>query len=274
MSTSQQLDYREKLRLPQWQRKRLEIMQRDDFRCQKCKDGTTTLNVHHKSYEWGRDPWDYPDSNLATLCQPCHEGEHGIGPSKEKRQPLSIYLAGKITKNGWRDGLVSGLRGAGMGSCGDASPQEESPDMLDAAIFGEHHYVGPFFLSCDHGCFHGKGTHGATPSPDHRPSLSDKGLARMRIWSKCFRAIRECDLLFAWIDSKDCYGTLVEIGFAKGLGKHVKVAMKKGVNLDDLWLTTFCSTINSDIVDAPEEALRTAIEDYYPFKKYEEEEDS
>jgi len=62
--------YREKLRDPRWQRKRLEIMQRDDFRCVKCSDTKTTLNVHHLKYF--KNPWDARNEDLVTVCEPCH----------------------------------------------------------------------------------------------------------------------------------------------------------------------------------------------------------
>lgn len=66
--------YIEKLRDPRWQRKRLEIMQRDNFTC-RCGVKDRTLHVHHCFYEWGKEPWDYPDSSLVTLCEGCHSNE-------------------------------------------------------------------------------------------------------------------------------------------------------------------------------------------------------
>ncbi|MES2592373.1 MAG: HNH endonuclease [Bacteroidota bacterium] len=68
--------YAEKLSHPYWQRVRLEIMQRDNFKCVRCKATTITLHVHHLTYEYGRDPWDYPESNFITLCETCHNKEH------------------------------------------------------------------------------------------------------------------------------------------------------------------------------------------------------
>lgn len=65
--------YFEKLRDPRWQRKRLEIMKRDDFACVDCGDNSATLNVHHKFYRRGFEPWNYADEALVTLCEPCHE---------------------------------------------------------------------------------------------------------------------------------------------------------------------------------------------------------
>lgn len=67
--------YAEKLRDPRWQKKRLEILDRDGWRCRHCQSDTNTLHVHHTWYERGADPWDYPDSCLVTLCEFCHEDE-------------------------------------------------------------------------------------------------------------------------------------------------------------------------------------------------------
>lgn len=64
--------YGEKLRDPRWQRKRLEILTRDNFTCQMCKSTESELHVHHRSYESGRDPWDYKGNHYVTLCDACH----------------------------------------------------------------------------------------------------------------------------------------------------------------------------------------------------------
>lgn len=66
--------YADRLRDPRWQRLRLEVMQRDGFSCTLCGDSTSTLHVHHRYYERGRDPWEYPLDSLRTLCERCHEG--------------------------------------------------------------------------------------------------------------------------------------------------------------------------------------------------------
>ena len=70
------ISYAEKLKHPLWQRKRLEILNRDGFKCRRCGDETRTLHVHHLKYSRGRDPWLYPDASLVTLCEVCHEVEH------------------------------------------------------------------------------------------------------------------------------------------------------------------------------------------------------
>jgi hypothetical protein len=67
------MNYQEKLKDPRWQKKRLEIMQRDNFSCQLCGNRHFTLHIHHKSYKKGFQPWEYEASNLITLCEICHE---------------------------------------------------------------------------------------------------------------------------------------------------------------------------------------------------------
>lgn len=72
------MTYSEKLKDPNWQRKRLEILQRDNFRCRACESKTKTLHVHHSYYIKNRDPWDYDDNVLLTLCEDCHSKVNGI----------------------------------------------------------------------------------------------------------------------------------------------------------------------------------------------------
>lgn len=65
------MTYSDKLKDPRWQKKRLEVMLRDGFKCTKCNDAETTLNVHHLKYLG--DPWDAHLDDLETLCCHCHE---------------------------------------------------------------------------------------------------------------------------------------------------------------------------------------------------------
>lgn len=66
------MKYSDKLKDPRWQKKRLEILQRDDFSCRKCSDMSSTLHIHHKYYTKDVEPWDYKDDCFITLCDTCH----------------------------------------------------------------------------------------------------------------------------------------------------------------------------------------------------------
>lgn len=69
------LEYSDALQHPKWQKKRLEIFERDKWRCRECGDTETTLHVHHLSYskKW---PWNEPRKNLITYCSHCHKKVH------------------------------------------------------------------------------------------------------------------------------------------------------------------------------------------------------
>lgn len=67
------LSYAEQLKHPNWQRRRLQIMERDGFKCANCGDSESQLHVHHKQYRKGAMAWEYSDFELMTLCANCHE---------------------------------------------------------------------------------------------------------------------------------------------------------------------------------------------------------
>lgn len=70
--------YSELLRDPRWQKKRLEALDSADFACEQCRDKTKTLNVHHRAYRKGANPWEYDLTELQVLCESCHKLRHGI----------------------------------------------------------------------------------------------------------------------------------------------------------------------------------------------------
>jgi hypothetical protein len=70
----EKITYAEKLKDPRWQKKRLEIFQRDKFRCMECLSDEKSLQVHHIAYK-GKDPWDTPNKFLITYCEGCHKNE-------------------------------------------------------------------------------------------------------------------------------------------------------------------------------------------------------
>lgn len=80
------MTYAEKLKDPRWQKKRLEIMQRDKFTCIWCFRNDATLNVDHKIYRPRLNPWDYTNDDLQTLCENCHK------KLSERRQKIADQI--------------------------------------------------------------------------------------------------------------------------------------------------------------------------------------
>jgi len=70
------MTYSDKLKDPKWQRKRLEVLQRDNFTCLACGANDRQLHVHHCYYVSEREPWEYGQRALKTLCDDCHELAH------------------------------------------------------------------------------------------------------------------------------------------------------------------------------------------------------
>jgi hypothetical protein len=127
----------------------------------------------------------------------------------ERRLPY-IYLAGKIEKNCWRSRLVTGLREHSW----DEGPLEQSTFC----------YVGPFFVSCDHGCYHGQETHGVGSGCS--PVLE---IARSEVRALCDAAISKADLVFCYITALDCFATQNEIGWTQAQGIPLVIAFAPGI---------------------------------------------
>jgi hypothetical protein len=88
---------------------------------------------------------------------------------RRREGALQVYCAGKISKGDWRHTLLGWeLRN----QCAEPARFARWPTM-ERAIFGRHHYVGPYFIGDDHGCFHGEGTHGAGVQYDMCPRCQE-----------------------------------------------------------------------------------------------------
>lgn len=72
------MTYAEKLKDPRWQKKRLEILNRDGFKCTRCESEKKTLHVHHLYYNKGFEPWEARSEHLETLCEDCHQQETDV----------------------------------------------------------------------------------------------------------------------------------------------------------------------------------------------------
>lgn len=69
--------YSELLKHPEWQKKRLEILQEHNFTCEMCFCDDKTLHVHHIQYKKGKKPWEYEKQNFMVLCEEFHVLQSG-----------------------------------------------------------------------------------------------------------------------------------------------------------------------------------------------------
>lgn len=82
------LTYAQILRDARWQRKKVHLFNVHGGYCHYpgCEHPNRTLDVHHKVYLRGRDPWDYPDWCFEILC----ESHHLVIQDRMERAHLAI----------------------------------------------------------------------------------------------------------------------------------------------------------------------------------------
>lgn len=76
MQMTTKMTFAEQIKHPNWQRKRLEVLDDAGFECENCGEKDVTLNVHHKQYIKGRMYWEYQRHELECLCAVCHKDHH------------------------------------------------------------------------------------------------------------------------------------------------------------------------------------------------------
>lgn len=251
----------------EWSVLKEQVRARSGGICERC-----TINpmdhVHHLTYE---RKYREELEDLQACCKPCHEFIHAKSdndPAGDRpavlpwcgRKIKTFYLAGKITGTHWRDAIVPGW-----------SEENHSPTYYQAFCEYEFdktwavvpnvvvvldgirlHYSGPWWrdvigghgTSMDATAPHGYSCSyesGAIDEEGNPVALDERTIdeRRSEVANAVATAISAADLFFAWIDSADCFGTLVEIGYAKALGKAVVVATSSHLPstvLDEMWL--------------------------------------
>jgi hypothetical protein len=132
--------YAEMLKNPRWQKKRLEIMQRDNFTCQHCGSTDKSLQVHHLIYHKDYKPWEYQSNELITLCSKCHEVESEYNSSVYKD---FVELKDSFKRKGFSMSLLSSCLNFLVCVCENADI-EDRYDVVDKfvgdMIYGTQNY--------------------------------------------------------------------------------------------------------------------------------------
>jgi hypothetical protein len=252
------LDDREKYQLylcsREWSEKREAIRRRSKGVCERCHHNDMDA-VHHLTYARKyRESLD----DLQAICNECHAFTHG----KSNFDPVlaapaflfgkeigSFYLAGKISGDSWRDEIVDGWS------------NEDSRNYAYSGVFDDHYggpwkavlsaaeaycgkrldYVGPWWS--DLGSYGGHAlsqdctmphAYGTEPECEEGRAIARE--VQATVASNVVAAVQSCDLLFAWINSDDCLGTMFEIGVAVRSSKTVVIASPPAFSTKETWL--------------------------------------
>jgi hypothetical protein len=143
------------------------------------------------------------------------------------REHHTVYLAGKVRMNGWRNAF-------GYRNNVDFYSMEKVEDFANYLF--EYNdslsITGPTIIGCDHGCYHGPEAHGCGID---QCGCGGHNLTREDVFNICKRQIDRAEIVFAYIDSYDCFGTIAEIGYAYAQGKSILVKFATEELRRDMW---------------------------------------
>lgn len=244
----------------EWSVVKQKVLERSGGLCERCKVNPHE-STHHLTYarKYNERPED-----LQGICNKCHKFIHGKSDFDPAIRPPVVngkvvetfYLAGKITGTTWRDQIVPGwseenhsfnyykavLEPRYDGVLGWGPVQVDAPGRSPAIS-----YLGPWW-SDSTGMWGGHAIatrmgspHASVDEESGRFSLDHKGRSRFSVRVCVEDAIRQSDLIFAWIDTADCLGTLFEIGLAAGLKKNVVFASPVHFDTSEFWLSRYFS---------------------------------
>lgn len=190
--------------------------------------------------------------------------------SDQNKNPVVWYAAGRIERSRFRFDLVE---------CSLHEREGNTVEIRHTNLKGEHPnirfgYSGPFTLGCDHGCSH-KPEDAFIPAKDwfseeyrehgfgsvshgSGEDCAGEGFTKEKVFARSLEGIRKADCVFAWIDDNECFGTLVELGYAFALNKPIYIGYAKGISLTgELWFAL--QTGNCRQFDSAKEAWSAAI---------------
>jgi hypothetical protein len=165
----------------------------------------------------------------------------------------TFYFCGKIAKNDWRHTIVRDLRGVDYPL---ADYRAGGAPIVRHALGVGLHYSGPFFVGCDHGCYHGSDTHGVGQGRETYDCAGVYVPPEYEILANCRTSIAACDIVFARLDDLTAYGSFAEVGIAHALGKVIWIAWPR--RLPDLWFIEQMATVVA-MAERPELAFRKLL---------------
>lgn len=162
---------------------------------------------------------------------------------------MKVYLAGKIAGTRWRDGIVN----LDMVSLPFPNAKRDSLAIdptayistvvgptVNGVVDGGHDYVGPYAIDVfgGHGNPRNEGTHASDPW--EFPERAGQ------VHAKCLMSIMSADVIFAFLNRTDAYGTIAEIAYAAARGKeHIWLTLTPEFEREygrDFWFVRKMST--------------------------------
>jgi hypothetical protein len=239
----------------EWGLKKEAVRKRCGGICERCCVNAMD-HTHHLTYA---RKYNELLEDLRALCKPCHDFTHGkasYDPATSGRVRVAgrfvktFYLAGKISGNDWRDEIVANWSEENHSEHNWRATHDyeqtrlwnTAPNAARARNGVLLHYTGPWWSPVlgGHSCsswFVSPHAYLVNPKDEYGQEPKSPTPAMFsEIRRNIDNAISQADLVFAWIDSADCFGTLVELGFAAAIKKAIVVAFSEAVDFSEFWL--------------------------------------
>jgi hypothetical protein len=175
---------------------------------------------------------------------------------------IKCYIAGRIEYSRKRFGIVECSLNSDVGVNSPVAHLTPFVFRGDKMI-----YTGPYTMGCDHSCSHmseprfGTVNHGSgkTCMDEIKPHQFSE-IAPI-VFKRSLDGVRQANFVFAWIKDLECYGTLVEIGYALGRNIPVIVGFPKNfTDKNELWFVSQGAIVVYG--DTPEDAFEMAVVKY------------
>ena len=164
-----------------------------------------------------------------------------------------VYLAGQITQNWWRNAICNNKDN--RTPCVDVYVGDRDDYFNKEYDNGNCIITGPHAVGCDHSCFHDS-AHASMEGCSGGIEYTHKDIA-----DACCHQIEKSDIVFAYIENEDAFGTFSEVGYAHGLDKFVFILFKNKELADKLWfmsqMAVDCHILQNDTSYA---AINSAFE--------------
>lgn len=160
-----------------------------------------------------------PELEVAQADALNRKRDVGRGRLPWRMEKPVIYFEGRMQADRCGEDWRTGIDGFDVYS--DFEQHDRETESVDCGAF---HYSGPFIL-------YGAGGHvsGHTPYKEEHQNT----------WDIDKRQIERADLIVAYLDDTQAFGTLVELGYAAALGKPIALGFSeqmKSRDYNELWL--------------------------------------
>lgn len=245
----------------EWGLKKEAVHERSGGICERCKKNEGDA-VHHKTYA---RLYNENLEDLVHLCEECHSFTHGkthFDPAVVKLKPVRVYLAGPVVNDNnkytidlaqqyeeykkqneeykqevlspedWAEQCLCSMIDCWRDDIFDCTDQHGGIQDELLRVVGRFAYGGPI-IETGGGHRMANNSHSLGDGDFYRPIGTNAWLRYISSETRepsraefCLWQLKQCDVLFAWIDREETVGTIAEITLARAFNIPIFLAFE------------------------------------------------